>query len=69
MEYVVYKQGTKYYVIPNVGFVGILPYPKNFLSFYFKSTAERFCKELNEAFKDGVLYGMAEIFKRSKTSV
>lgn len=55
-KYKIHKQGFRYYVVPESFCLSRLPYPANFLSFFFKSDAEETREVLEKAFQDGVLY-------------
>lgn len=50
--YVLHKQGMKYYIIPNVTNPPVkLPYPDNFLSFWFKRNAKVVLDAMNLAWR------------------
>lgn len=59
-EYCLHRQNFKYYVIPNTGFVGKLPYPNNFLSSYSKRKAIKIMDKLELAFSYGYMKRIVE---------
>jgi hypothetical protein len=55
--YVLHKQGMKYYIVPNVSNLPEkLPYPDNFLSFWFNRNAKVVLNTINAAWNDGYIY-------------
>lgn len=57
IAYKIHKEKLKYYIIPNSDrIIQGLPYPNNYLSFFFRSKAEEVLKAMNASWNEGYRY-------------